>query len=276
MHHKLFRISLILEAILLIALVVLYNYFAFTEINLEIKLLLKVFPLLSLMLIVILYFQIYRLTIYSLGILASLLFCVIGDFFVGLYQKETIFVSNEQSVYFILGGGFFLFARLLLCVVFIVKPYRNFSLIKFPYKKTFICHIIFVFPFIILGILELIYDQTLVSVSIFLYSFFGFGFTLSYSFLRIGQLSNNNSDSEIEIEESKISSLVAFIGILLFNFSDIILILSLINIIPEFFIIISDNIYWLAMYLLTASIVRSSNELIEKGFEYLIVENPDI
>jgi len=262
MEHKLFKICSIISFIILIILAFLYDYF---QENLEIKILLKILPMTLLLGLNLFYFIYYRITIYSFGIFITLFLCSFGDFFLGLYNSNSnsIDMKNSKIFYFILGGVFFFLSRIILFIIFMIKPYKKMSLILFPFKKLLISHIIFETPFIILIILLIIYEKSYMSIFISFYLGITFGFPWSNSFLRIKALNNN------EKEETFSSGVFGFIGMTLFNISDIILLLSLLNWIPSICGIISIHIYWLSMYFLVISIVRSSNEYIEKGKEIL-------
>jgi len=73
--------------------------------------------------------------------------------------------------------------------------------------------------------------------------------------------------NDFEITESKTSCVFAFLGILFFNVSDLLLFICIFtDTFPSYVILIADNIYWLSMYLLTVSVVRSPYEYVEKGY----------
>jgi hypothetical protein len=258
--HNSFRILSVLTLAMIIAIVGVYDYFIIMENNLSIQIFLKISPLVIMLILIFLYFIIYRLTIYSVLVMGSLFLCLLGDVFMALYDPS---ILNENYIYFILSGIFFLLARILLTFLFMIKPYKRIFFIKFPIKKLIISHVISFIIFLVLGILPLIYHVSFVSISIFLYLLFGFGFLTSYAFLRIGAL------KDYEIEESKTSCILAFLGISLFNKADIILLITMYtSLLPKHMVLVSDNIYWLSMYLLTISIVRSSEEHVEKGLTY--------
>jgi len=202
------------------------------------------------------YMFIYRVSIYSSIVLFSLFLCSIGDVLIGLYDPSVAYIYRSQTIYFVVGGICFFLARVLFCIMFMVKPYTKIDIIHYSWKKMLLSHILFMIPFIILGILNIVKETSFITISVFIYIFFGFGIQLSYAFLRIGVLK----------EESKWSCIFGFIGMFLFNISDILLFISMYtNWVPTYVIPISDNVYWLAIYLICISIVRSSNEYIEKG-----------
>lgn len=258
MEHILFKTVSVLFLLILISLAGLYDIFGNTSENIKLKLILKSCPMIILIILNLFYFIFYRLTLYSILMGSFLFFCLIGDIFMCLYNP----VNHSETVFLLLGGGFFFLSRFVLVVIFSTKPYKT-SIIHYPFKKTLISHFIFELPFIGIGILLLVYKISLISIFMFIYLILGFGLPMSISFLRIGELKDN-----YDIEESKISSIFAFIGITLFNVSDVMLLLTMSGFIPSICILISDNIYWLGMYFLTISIVRSSSEHIEKGLDY--------
>jgi YhhN family len=274
MENKLFKVCAFISLLCLISLSIIYDFFGFKTTNLKLKIVLKASPMIVLLLLNVSYFLIYRLTVYSIFMFSFLLFCLIGDILLATYEPVFIDFQNPKITYFILGGAFFFLSRLLLFIIFSIKPYKRIIIIRYPIKKMIISHIIFETPFLILGILILVHQISLISVFIFIYLILGFGFPWSAAFLRIGELNN------YDIVETKISSIFAFIGVTLFNISDIMLLLGMSNQIPTICVLISDSIYWTAMYFLVISIVRSPSEHIEKGLEYfppyLTINSPKI
>lgn len=263
MKHKTFRILSLVTLFILIFLSSIYDYFIKKDFKLSYRLIMKISPNFSLMILSFSYMFIYRITIYSSGILLSLLLCLIGDIFMGIYDPSITDTSKNQMIYILLGGSFFFLTRFLLVIVFATKPYKRVSLIEYGWKKVVFTHIFFSIPFLILGILNIWRDTSLTNIFVSAYIITSFGIPLSYSFLRIGALNN------FEIQESKISSLFGFLGMILFNLSDILLFISLFtNWVKSYTLLISINIYWASMYLITISMVRSSEEYVEKGKDY--------
>jgi len=268
MQHKTFGTLSIFCLGINAILASLYSYGIITNIYLSI--LLKSSPLILLILLTISYFFLYRLNIYALIVLIILFLCLTGDVFMSLYPKIFISFTDERIYYIVIAGISFFSARLLLCVLFSVIPYRKSKCIKYPLNKLIISHFLFTTPGIIFGTLYLVYNVSFISISFFVYTLVGFGIPLSYSFLRIFS----------EVEETYFSKIVASISVLLFNISDLFLMITMLGLLPSFVELISINIYWFSMYLLTISIVRSSDENIEKGIEYIPTffypDNPDI
>ena len=241
MQHKTFRILSLSTLVIIISLACVYNYCITKKFDIGIILMLKSSPLFMLITLNASYVFIYRITLYSFGLLVFLILCLVGDFFMALY--------SNQFIYLIAGGSFFLTARILL--IFILAFNIQYSL-----KTILLSHIGFSIIFIILGILNIVREPTTISILTSVYIILGFGIPLSYSYLRIGALN----------QESKMSSLFAFLGILIFNISDLLLFICIFtDKFPSYVILISNNIYWLGIYLITISVVRSSEEYIEKG-----------
>lgn len=260
MEHRTFRISAVSVSISIIAVICAFNYFSLNSNNFYVKLLFKLSPLFFMLILIIFYMFQYKITLYSAIIFTVLFFCFLGDIFLSLYNPKLDDVSTNKETYIIIGGVSFFLSRLLLLLNFMLYRDNNLKIIHYGIKKMVICHVLFNSPFIALSVLFLMYgNYTMKYIFVFIYVLLGFGFQLSYSFLRIG---------EIE-KESINSSIFGFIGMLLFNISDILLLTTMLTTyLPFYCIIISDNIYWIAMYFLTISIVRFSKENVEKGINY--------
>ncbi len=262
MEHLTFCLLSLIALLVNGVLATLYSYNITTNIYLTI--LLKISPIIVLNLLILSYFFIYRSNIYAVGIMMTLILCMIGDIFMCLYPRFLTY-SLDSFYYIIVGGILFLCARILMCGIFLVEPYRDLRLLKYSWKKSIISHILFTIPGLSFGIFILVQSVSFLTISIFVYLFLGFGFPLSFAFLRIFS----------EIKECLFSKILGFLAILFFNISDLLLFLTMLGWIPSYVDIISINIYWLSMYLLTISIVRSSKEHIEQG-TYLSFLHPSI
>lgn len=260
MEHRIFKIFGFFSLLIIIVLASVYDFLIIDKAGIGYRLAIKISPMIILTSLVFSYMIIYRSTLYSSIVLFSLFLCSLGDIFIGLYDPSAAYISRKQTIYFIVGGSCFFLTRFLYCIMFAIKPYKKFSIIIYPWKKLVLSHILFTIPFTILGILNMIKETSFITISVFIYMLFGFGVQLSYAFLRINTLD----------EESKWSSIFGFIGMFLFNVSDILLFISMYtNWLPTCVMPISDNIYWIAIYLICISIVRSPYEYIEKGKSYL-------
>lgn len=272
MEHKKFKLLLFVISILIITSVSFYNYLSITHKMSSIKLGIKVLPVIISGFTVMAYFLIYRITIYSAFTLFYLFFCFIGDIFLGLYDPDILDITDDGSMYYyILGGSFFLMSRYVLTVKFMVKPWTEMRLIKHDKIILLISHIVSTLPFIGFGIMFIVLSPDFVSASIMFYLSTGFGPLFSYALLRI----NGNNINNFTSTESKLSQWIAFTGVFLFNISDVLLLLGMfVKDIPSYMILISNNIYWLSMFLITVSVLRTESESLEKGINiYTVVSS---
>ena len=250
MEHKHFRIYSVVLSVAIFAASVLYDYFTIRKHNLMLDLGLKMIPVWSAIIFSLAYIYLYRLNIYVSLMIMALFLCFFGDLFLGLYDPK-ITSSYDDMVYFLLGGGSFFFARVILCINFMIKPFKRLSLIRYSVKKYLVVTIATLIAFIGLGVANIVMFNTNISKLMFGYIMLGMGLPLSYSFLRINAIPGENRASCIK----------AFIGVCLFNISDIILLLnmSLVNL-PNYIHVISNNIYWGGLYLLAVSILRTQTD----------------
>ena len=277
MEHKQFNIISLIVLCLIIISAICFNYIASIN-DLEtlsqkhneyLKILLKVLPMAFVIGLNLIYFFIYRITVYSIFNMGCLFFCFIGDILVGLYDPNIAEVETNKNIYIIFGGAIFFLARILWTVIFMIKPYKNISCIHYMPYKILISHAAWITFFILLALPLLLQNTKLVTVLAFVYIGISFGFPISYAFLRLINRKRINilpNESFGIANESFIAVTLSFLGILLFNISDLLLLYTIqTNLFPNYVILISDNIYWLSMYLLTISIVRSPDKTIEKG-----------
>jgi len=260
MEHRIYKIFAFASFLILVVLATLYNCFSLMNIAFDYRIAIKILPMIVLMILTFVYMYIYRVTIYSVLLMFSLTLCSLGDIFLGLYDPSVEYIDKNKTVYLIVGGSCFLTTRVLFAVMFAIEPYKKFKIISHSWKALLTSHILFMIPFTILSILNIVRETSFVTIILFLYMFFGFGVQLSYAFLRINKLD----------DESIWSCIFAFIGMGLFNLSDILLFISMYtHWVPSYVTLISDDIYWLAMYLISISVVRCRYEYIEKGKAYL-------
>lgn len=260
MQHIKFRILSALLACLITVFVGLYIYFTITNRDLGLKLGIKICPVVCCMIYTILYIINYRFTIYSCFTFLSLFFCMLGDLFIGLYDPVLENTGKDQTVYFILGGGCFMAARFILMIIFMIKPFSRISIIRYDKIKAILLHINCTLPYLIFAIYNWIRIPNFISGCTFAYLTVFFGLPASYAYLRIGALDN------LEVKESEISCYIALYGITFFNISDILLIIGMFtNWLPASTVLVSNVIYWIAIYLLTISIIRTSDERMERG-----------
>lgn len=258
MEHKVFRFFSLGIFIVIIFVSITYNCLTIIHHEFNGKIILKLIPTFTIMSMPIFYYCYYRITIYALLINLALFLCFIGDIFLSLYDPNISELEVVKNAYLFLGGSSFLLARFLILLVMILYPASRVKLISYDLLPLIVSHIIFNVPFIALTFIFFLSknSSTAIYALIMIYIILGFGLQLSYSFLRIKAIS----------WESIYSSICGFCGVLLFNISDFLLLSTMFTpIFPEYCILISDNIYWLAMFLLSLSIVRSNTTLEEKG-----------
>lgn len=273
MEHKTFRILTLLSILCIIGATIGFNLVE----NDKIKLVLKIFPVSILIALSFFYIIHYKFTYYAFLTSLVLFFCLLGDIFMSLFEPSIAGQMSDKDFYLIMGGASFLTARIILIFVFalnteknkhstetIISPRKvlNSSSNRFiKYKRLvfWISHICFNLPFVALGIIFLIFFKySEISIFVLIYFILGFGTQLSYAFLRINAIP----------EESIVASIFGFVGMFCFNVSDVFLLTTLLtNLLPNYTIIISNYIYWLAMILITISIVRYSETSVEKEIE---------
>ena len=252
MEHKLFKILSLIALGLVTLSGSLYIYYSVTNEKLYVLVILKALPAFILLLLDAFYMIHYKTTIFSTLLGFFLIFCLAGDVFLALYEKH--------KFYLILGGGSFLAGRLLLTANFIIFPH-DLEIIKFPPIRHFVVIFTSVSFFLVLGVINLLYNYGLIGILMLVYSGLGMGLPLGYSILRIGST-----------EESPLSTILSFVGVSLFNISDILLIVGIEfpKRFAPYFILYTDIIYWIAIYLITISVIRTNNEDVEReGFYQL-------
>lgn len=245
MNHARFYFLSLATALLSTGVIVLYNWFFLVE--KEEILFLKIFPSILMLVLTVSYFIIYRITVYTLLTSTFLIFCLTGDVFMGMYHKGGDFPP------LLVGGIFFASSRIIFGVN--MMTFKNCQIIKYKALSLLVSHLIF--NLFSLGLILTFYFLTNPPISYLLMAYIGigFGFEASYAYLRIGQIKNENS----------LSSIISFIGFILFNLSDTLLFLTLFtNHFPKYCILISDDLYWIGIFCITLSIVRFENSSLEK------------
>lgn len=248
MEHKTFRIVTSISILFIIGIVIGFNLVK----DFTCKIVLKVCPVSILMTLSFFYILHYKFTYYSFLTSIALLFCLLGDVFMALYDPRLVAEISDRNFYLIMGGACFLIARIILVFVFgLGIKTRKFIIL--------VSHICFSIPFVILGILFLVhFEYSELSIFVLIYFVLGFGIQLSYAFLRINGIPR----------ESIAACIFGFLGMLCFNISDIFLLTTMLtNLLPNYTINISNCIYWLSMVLITISIVRYSETSYEKEIE---------
>lgn len=245
MEHFTFRIGCLLVLITSIIGASLYTDFSLKHRDINLIVGMKSIPVASMILLNIWYFVCYRVTIYSGLMLAFLTTCLIGDVMLG-FDNDTLFI---------VGGASFFIGRIVLTILFALKP-KQCKCIRHCFCRSLMSNTINTAVYFVIGLCFLIYNGTLKSTLYFLYITIGLSLPSSYSFLRIYGLEH----------ESKISCWIGFIGTLLYNISDILLLAAsdFKHVFPEYTHLISNWIYWVGIYLITLSLIRSNSEETEK------------
>ena len=268
-EHKLFKLLSIVALCGIIMSVTLHNYFFMKQ---EDIVFLKAAPVAIMISLLIGYFFIYEFTIYSSGLTFGMVFCLIGDVLLALYDPSKDDNSSiNKTVFLLIGGVFFLFGRLLFTFIMMVKPYRRLVVIRYSWKLLLISHLVCVSIFTALGLFNAIFNPSLISISTLFYLFLGFGLPMSYAILRLNPMLSLNDH---ESRESIVAKSFSLVGIVLFNLSDLLLLTVMFtDWLPTYCTLISDDMYWCAMYLLTISVVRASKEDVERGIIYQPLAN---
>ena len=243
--HKNFRIVCIINFILICVIAIIY----FTVPGVVDKFILKPIPLILLILNVGYYFIIYKCHTYALLLQGGFNFCLIGDVLLMFYIPSI--PKYNKPLLLISGGGSFFISRILFSLMFLIYPYKDVSerIIKVSVLKSVLSGIVpMILSVCLISYFSNIIPEKILAILLSLYICL-MNLQLWLSLLRIKGFE----------EESMISQIFGFVGTLFFNISDILLFVNLFN----NTVIIPDNItmsfYWLGMYILMISVVRSSN-----------------
>jgi len=255
MEHCKYRIVSLVILSLLITLSILYDYYSLKSDNDLLIVGLKISTTSTLLLLNLIYFYMYTFNMYSVLIFITMLLNTLGDLFLGIYDPKSFNMIQHNKLFFIFGGGFFLVGRILLTINLCIKPYKKFEIIRYPVRKFWIISTVFTGLHLCIGVTFIILIRSKLSVMIFFYIIFGLTPPLVMSIMRIGELE----------KESTISSILCLFGLILYNISDIILFLTIFfdEYFPYYTHLITNAIYWLGLYLITISIVRSNLEELE-------------
>ena len=235
----------------------------------------KIFPMICLSIGVSSYFLKYKIHLYALLIGISNILCLVADL---LYTYVT---SSDDDIYFLVGGGLFIIARISMCLAFLLYPYykkkprplvstyeklqRNCDFISTSCSNLTISVITWFVNMLIIEIINMIKVKSSFVLTIGL-TFYGLimGLQLSCSILRINGFKN----------ESQLSAWMAFLGTILFNVSDILLMYGLLIEKYKYCDVIPVNIYWVGMILINLSIIRSKYTICEQNGNFDYVETP--
>lgn len=254
-NHPVFNVISIVVLLITIGVGISYNYLTSVyPLNLVYRFALKPIPVSMMILNIFAYFIIYRMHFYALLIGVSLIFCLLGDILLMFYLPGMDKYDNE--LFLIIGGVSFFIARGFMCLGFAVYPFRGKSerCIQAGIKKTVIITILcFIYTVAIITYFVVHMDSGVIRILLPMY-FVMMGVNLEFSILRVGGF----------LEEIRGSQVKGALGTIIFTISDTLLFWGIfLNPIPNGDAI-SICLYWLAMFLLTISVVRTKNIVTER------------
>ena len=256
MEHKIFRINAIITAFISAVAAALYIYCSDVKpYGIKVHISVKTVPLISMICLNGLYMCVYKVSTYSSLTLVSLFLSLIGDILLAVSD------DSLKSMDFLIGGGLsFLIARIIWNITFCLDRRK---LIHYDPIKCGIVLGINLIIYLGIGVALFINNISMLSGLILGYVLIGMPVQTTAAFLRIGKIEH----------ESVFSTSFAFIGMVIFNISDILLFFSMELSLPQYVMFISNVLYWIGMYLLTISIVRTSSEVDEVStfYDYQIV-----
>jgi hypothetical protein len=130
----------------------------------------------------------------------------------------------------------------------LIDPGKKFQLVYYPKIYLVVTNLVAITVSAGVGLFFYLTtpDKTL-GILVLLYYILGMGPLVALAYLRIGYFN----------EELVSGTALTFSGFLFFNFSDTLLFLSLVSpVIPVNWSFLSNNFYWLAMYLVAISVAR--------------------
>ncbi len=268
-EHPRFTILALISLIFVLLIVCLYGYNVIIyPSKLNIRFGLKPVPLSILIANVLFYFTIYRIHIYALLIGFSFLFCLIGDILLMFYIPT---IEKYKNILFLIFGGIsFFIARVIMSLAYGIYPFKNNNnkeqCIDMNIKKIALIGLaifIWIMSMCIYFPLNMS-TNTIMKILIPTY-FIVMGINLSMSLFRIKGFQ----------EETLRSQLFAVIGTVLFTASDNLLFWNLFIYEVQYGDIISITLYWIGMYFIMISIVRTASVLDEKRITnvYLTIPN---
>ena len=254
-EHKLFRVTSAIFFVLILIIDALYSYYITPKpTDLHTWFALKHIPTTAMAILVIIYFLIYRIHVYASLIEIGLLFCMIGDILL-MFYIPTI-PGHNNPIFLIIGGTSFFVARVVMTLAFIVHPHKNNhrDRIQISLKKG-----------VLVGILPFIYTSyMLIYFSINMQDKIKIGILSVYTIMMGIQLYCSFLRAKGFEEESIYPQIFGVVGTVFFTISDTLWFLNMMKHIP-YIDIISISFYWLGMYFLAISVVRSSNTNQEKS-----------
>lgn len=254
-NHRLFNIISVVVFLINTVFGVLYNYYIAYHPTLTIyRFAFKPVPVTLLIILVFCYIRIYRMHFYALLTGVGLLFCLMGDTLLMFYIPEVD--GYNVKLFLMIGGVSFFIARGFFTIASIVFPYRGSSekTITIPIKKTFIIGLLcFVWTAGMIVTFFINMNGGVLKYLLPIY-FLMMGVELMFSIVRIRGFPGESLSAQIK----------GLIGTVLFTVSDSILFYGLFINPIMYGDIISISLYWLGMYFLTISVVRSPEYVKEK------------
>jgi len=173
-------------------------------------------------------------------------FCLAGDILLNF--------SDQNFLFFIIGGVMFSIARIVMIFNFLIYPFnRRIKWIKIDKIKILFSSFAVYTIFVVTSAFFYIYIKNKMYYSLILIYKFLMYSNIVFSLNRINAINY----------ETMFSTLTAFFGEILFFVSDFLLLVSTFIIKIPYIGIININIYWISMMLLGISIIRNKNKNIE-------------
>ena len=249
--HKLFTLTSLISLGLILITIIVYNYYLIQHTNNYILYGLKPIPVSIMIITVFIYFIIYQSNTYSMLILISLCACLIGDVLLLFYDSKQAYTN---TVYLIIGGGFFFLGKIFMSVAFLIFPFNYENPFKRVIKFTLTKTLLVFFPTFLLVFgpgLNIVLKINNITMAVFISIYFIIMFVnLFLSFMRIRGF----------VEELLRSQIVGGIGTLLFTLGDILLFWNIFISSDKITIdVISITLYWIGLYIITISIVRTGS-----------------
>jgi len=245
-HKVFFATSIVCLIIIAVNSVFYFKYYQDFDITFGLKLI----PPLLLIGNVFVYFKVYRLNLYALLVMISLLFCVLGDVLIML------FCLYKQQLILITGGLSFFIARSIICLGLCLHPYSNHGHFVLSTKKKIIfasiIPIVFLISFVTIFTCYIKNIPMLVMISFYIMLM---SFQLFLALLRIYGFEG----------ESLMSQILGLISVICFNIADILLIHNMFMTPWMYEDMFSICFYWLSLFFLVISIVRNKEFNVEKG-----------
>lgn len=243
---------------ILILLGTIYDYYLYKNSNPLVLFIIKPLPVCLMITCGFVYMCMYKIHCYAQQMTISLWMCLIGDVFLMFYSPPEF----EEFGMLILGGVAFFVARVCMSVTFLLYPYSfSHPCLSLPLsvkgnRYRLLIALILSVGYLAAAITFVILKHLDIGMSIFLFIYLlSMSLQLCCACLRVGGF-------EIEIKGSQVFGLI---GTILFTISDSLLLYDMFIDSISMSNIISINLYWLGLYFLTISMVRSDSYRIEKS-----------